>query len=301
VDPPRGYVSSANERVVPDDYPYALYGSWAAGHRAARIHQTLANNTQLDREQVLALQNDTKSCRAERLAPPLVSWLDHADEADAITLREALRAWDHRYTVDSPAPTVFETFMQVWQERVAREHFPDTLVELVQAAGGAAARLIEHGDDDLHWFSSDLRAEIVSAASVALQRVRARHGSAPADWHWGKVHQAHWRHPLGAQGHASFDVGPAAVDGGPDCLRNTGAGQPALAASSGAEYRLVVDFAEPDRFLAVQNIGNSGQPGSPHYADQFEPWLTGGYHVVSLRRADVERDAEGTTILEPTA
>jgi acyl-homoserine lactone acylase PvdQ len=49
----------------------------------------------------------------------------------------------------------------------------------------------------------------------------------------------------------------------------------------------------------VQNVGNSGQPSSPHYADQFEAWLAGSYHVVSLQRADVQRDAEGTTLLQP--
>ncbi len=82
-------------------------------------------------------------------------------------------------------------------------------------------------------------------------------------------------------------------------ITNTGAGQPAFAAASGAEYRLVVDFVAPERFLAVQNLGNSGQPGSPQYADEFEPWRAGTYHVVSLRRAEVERAAEGTTRLEP--
>ena len=61
---------------------------------------------------------------------------------------------------------------------------------------------------------------------------------------------------------------------------------------------MVVDFAHPDQFLAVQNIGNSGQPGSPHYADQFPPWLAGTYHTVCLRREDVEHDLEGTTILD---
>ena len=38
-------------------------------------------------------------------------------------------------------------------------------------------------------------------------------------------------------------------------------------AASGAEYRIVVDFAKPRSFRATQNIGNSGVPGSPHYKD----------------------------------
>jgi penicillin amidase len=296
VDPPRGYVASANERVAPDDYPYPLYGSWAAGHRAARIHQALAGKAPFDREQAIALQNDIKSCRAERLCPPLVIWLSRTMDPDMLLLRETLATWDCLYATDSLAPTLFETFMEVWQERVARARFPEQIVGLVQASGGAAARLIEQGIDNLSWFSADLDNEIAAAAREALARVRARHGSDPADWQWGKVHQAHWRHPLSAPGQTWFDIGPAAVDGGPDTLRNTGAGQPAFAAASGAEYRLIVDFAEPDRFLAVQNVGNSGQPGSPHYADQFQAWLAGTYHVVSLRRDDVERDAEGTTV-----
>lgn len=299
VDPPRGYIASANERVVPDAYPYALDGSFGGGHRAARIHQALANGARIDREQAIALQNDIKSCRAERVCSPLVNWLAEAPDKDVVLLRDAFAQWDFQYASDSPAPTLFETFMEVWQERVARERFPDALVELVKASGGAAAQLIERGDDDLHWFSGDLRTELVAAARQAVERARARHGADPAGWLWSKVHQVHWRHPLSGANQTSFDVGPAPVDGGADTVRNTGAGQPAFMASGGAEYRLIVDFAEPDRFLAVQNIGNSGQPGTPHYADQFADWVNGQYHVVSLRRADVERDAEDTTVLQP--
>ena len=77
------------------------------------------------------------------------------------------------------------------------------------------------------------------------------------------------------------------------------ASTPPDAATGGAEYRIVVDFAEPDRFLAIQNIGNSGQPGSPHYADQFDSWRDGAYHTVHLTRAGVEADLAGTTRLEP--
>ena len=49
----------------------------------------------------------------------------------------------------------------------------------------------------------------------------------------------------------------------------------------------------------MQNIGNSGIPGSPHYRDQFEPFVKGEYHVVHLDRAEIEKVLESTTTIEP--
>jgi penicillin amidase len=109
---------------------------------------------------------------------------------------------------------------------------------------------------------------------------------------------AHWKHPLSdAERAESFDIGPAPVDGGSHTIRNTGGELPPHNAASGAEYRIVVDFAAPDRFLAVQNIGNSGVPGDRHYRDQFEPWLRGEYHTVHLNRANIA--VERQTVLTP--
>ncbi len=92
-------------------------------------------------------------------------------------------------------------------------------------------------------------------AAVAQRTVDARLGNDEASWQWGRIHRAHWYHPLGD---VAFGVGPREVDGGSHTLRNTGAELQPHAASSGAEYRIVVDFAAPDSFLVVQNIGNSG-------------------------------------------
>lgn len=298
-DPDRGYVSSANERVAPDDYAYALHGAFGAGHRAARLHEVLSRDDEkLDRDQVIALQNDVKSCRAERLCPPLIAALTPSENPDVVLLRDTLSTWDLSFSTDQVGPTLFDTFTEVWQERVARERFPSELVDLVKGSG-AGALLIERGDD-LHWFRGDVRTEIQSAAVETIALTKSRFGPDPSNWTWGNVHQAHWKHPLSTFGQTEFDVGPAPVDGGADTVRNTGAGQPAFSANSGAEYRLVVDFAEPDRFLAVQNLGNSGNPEDPHYKDQFADWVAGNYHVVHFRRPDLERDAEGTLVLHPS-
>jgi penicillin amidase len=299
INPVRGYVASANERVAADDYPYPLHGAWGSGYRAERIHQALGQITDVDRASVVALQNDVKSRRAERLCPPIVEHLSGSSEEEVEQVRTILSTWDYRYTLESVAPTIFETLMDVWQERVLLEYFPARLSTLLLTQTGVASRLIEHGD--LEWFKQDIHAELVAAAAYAMHQVHARFGTNPAGWHWGVVHRANWRHPLSNADRRDFDIGPRPVDGGNETVRNTGVGQPGFSAVAGAEYRIVVDFAEPHAFLAVQNIGNSGQPGHPHYADQFEEWLAGRYHTVSLRRADVERDLESSLVLERSA
>ena len=37
--------------------------------------------------------------------------------------------------------------------------------------------------------------------------------------------------------------------------------------------RFVADLADPDNTRLVNFMGQSGHPASPHYADQFEPWV----------------------------
>jgi len=331
-NPPRGYMASANNRAAPDEYPYPLYGAWAAGHRAVRLKQALEapartgeneGNEPFTRGQMVALQNDVKSCRAERLCPPLLDRLARSagsnsatgaesDDPDIRLLRETLAAWDYRYTLESAAPLLFEAFMQAWQARVCAERFPSRLAPLAAAQGSAAALLIEQGQRDggrqdgrgarLEWFAGGPQAEqdaLIEAARQAVVGVRDRLGNDPAQWSWGAVHVAHWRHPLSSpETAARFDVGPVPVDGGVDTVRNTGMSS-RFEASSGAEYRLVVDFALSDQIWAVQNVGNSGVPDSAHYADQLAPWLAGEYHVVHLRREGVEGDLESVTEVMP--
>ncbi len=300
--PARGYVASANNKPAPDDYRYRLYGAWAPGYRAARIDETLRNADAFDADQGRALQLDVRNLRAVALAPVIIARLAGTDDADARLLRDLLAGWDHEYRLDSPAPAAFETFVAEWQRRIAQERFPARLVPLVRGSGGIAARLLS--GDDPGWFApdADLDALVAETAAAAVAALRERHGQDPAGWAWGNVHRVHLRHPLSNPANAGlFDLGPVPIVGGADTLCNTGVGPaPGCEAVGGVEYRIVVDFAEPGRFLAIQNAGNSGQPGSPHYGDQFAAWISGAYRTVRLDRAGVEADLAGRTEIVPS-
>lgn len=300
LNPARGYVASANQRIVPPNYEQPIYGAYSQGHRGVRLDQELAPQRTMDRTAHIRLQNDVKNCRAERMCPYILRHLARVQGPEATIVAGALSGWDYSYELASTAPTVFETFMVAWQRAVLAEHLPARLLDLTAQQTGLAVSLLEGEQPD--YFARGMGAAIHAVAKETVETVRRRLGDDPASWRYERVHLAHWHHPLsGPAVTDAFDIGPAPVDGGSHTLRNTGGELPPNAASSGAEYRIVVDFASPDSFLAVQNIGNSGVPGSRHYRDQFEPWLRGKYHVVHLSREGVDAVCEATTRVEPGA
>jgi penicillin amidase len=287
-NPARGYVASANQRIVEPDARLPIYGAYSQGHRGVRIDQMFAGHPRLDRDANIDFQNDVKSCRAERLCPHILRCLGDSSNPDIAIVANALTGWDCRYELASTAATVFETFMALWQRTVLSEHVPPRLLDLTSQQTGLAASLLEGEEPD--YFTAGTAEVARQVAKRAVAALRARLGAEPADWRWGSVHIAHWRHAIATPALGSaFDVGPAPVNGGSHTVRNTGGELPPHAATSGAEYRIVVDFADPLRFLAVQNIGNSGVPGSPHYRDQFEPWLRGDYQDPTLSASAVVR------------
>ena len=296
-NPASGFVASANQRIVEPGYKYPIYGAYSQGHRGIRIDQAFDGST-ADRAHTIALQNDVKSVRAERSAPHVVALLKGSGDADAEAVAGLLAGWDCLYTTASVAATVFETFMFHWQRGTLAVHVAPRLLDLAVQQTNLCVHLLAHPQAE--YFPGGTKAAAVRAAQASMATLRGRLGADPKGWNWGTVHVAYWKHPVtNAELAADFDIGPSAIDGGSHTVRNTGGELPPHAASSGAEYRIVADFAQPRQFLAVQNIGNSGMPGSPHYRDQFEPFVKGEYHVVHLDRAAVERDLESTTILEP--
>ncbi len=297
-NPARGYVASANQRIVPSDYRQPIYGAYSQGHRGVRIDAEFARHPVMNRDENIRFQNDVTSARAERMCPHILRRLAGSEDPDVAVVRAALEAWDFCYELASPAPTIFETFLALWQKAVLSEHLPSRLLDLAAQQTGLAMSLLEN--DGMEYFKSGTSTACIAVAKQAVAQLRARLGDDPTAWRWERVHKAHWRHPLSnAATSAAFDIGPAPVDGGSHTVRNTGGELPPHGANAGTEYRIVVDLAVPDSFFAVQNIGNSGVPGSAHYRDQFIPWIRGEYHTVPLARKAVEAASVLTTRIMP--
>ena len=61
VDPEEGFIVTANNRVVDDDYPHHITSDWLDGYRAARIEQLLRETEEHDLESFRRMQTDLYS------------------------------------------------------------------------------------------------------------------------------------------------------------------------------------------------------------------------------------------------
>src|SRR5262249_38096573 len=159
--------------------------------RGVRLDQALGGRGALDKASNIALQNDVKNCRAERSCPHILRHLGDAEPAFVRLLGD----WDYRYALNAVAPTVFEAFMALWQREVISQHMPERLLDLTHQQTGLAATLLE--DSSITYFADGIASHVITTARRTLAALRERLGADTARWQWGRVHQAHWHHPVG--------------------------------------------------------------------------------------------------------
>ena len=67
----------------------------------------------------------------------------------------------------------------------------------------------------------------------------------------------------------------------------------------GASYRQIFDLSDWDLGLATSAPGQSGQPGSPHYADLLPMWAKGEYFPLAFSEKKITEVAKHTLVLRP--
>ena len=297
-DPARGWIASANNRLAADDFPYPLSGGWSSGHRAVRIRQMLLENEKQTVETFQQMQGDIVSLRAVAGLPPLLAALEKETDPQVVQILEILRDWDGRMDMELVAPTLFNAFFKCWCARVAAVQFPATIEPFMRTAvSGVAARLLHA--DPTQWFPATSREDEMRAAfQQALEQLNSDLGKDLTQWFWKRIQIVKFSHALSARGDLAclLNQEPQAVHGDMMTVCNTGF------ATTGAGYRLIHDLStDPAEMLAVDCQSQSGQPGSPHYADQFSDWAAGRYHRVPLDREQATSARVHQQALMPTA
>jgi len=282
-DPERGWIASANNQTAPDDFPYPIAGAWTPEDRYPRIVDLMEARAPHSLESMHRMQTDVHSARALKAAKALVAAMSSPAPGAQAAAVEALRAWDGELTTSTTAGTVYNVFFEQWHNRVMEERFPAERHSFaIDSGNGLSAALLSENLGD--WFDDDgaRLAAIRETFSVSVFSIVETLGSDPAGWQWGKLHTLGGRHPAARtplQRHF-FDVPFEPHQGGTATVRNAGYGLGApFTTKSGGNYRFVADLGSTAA-RAVVWPGNSGEPGSRHYADQVRTFLEDGIYDV---------------------
>ena len=155
-NPASGHFVSANNKIVPDTYPYFLSRDWDLPNRAERIDELLAAEPLQSPAASAAIQADTLSIAARRLVP-LMSRIGPRDDTSREAI-ERLRAWDFRMDAGSVEPLLFTAWLRAFAEAVfvgqlgdAGKDYWDLQPQVIENVLTALSRMVRHIDGFRSW------------------------------------------------------------------------------------------------------------------------------------------------------
>lgn len=281
IDPPRGWIATANQRIHGPDYSHYLTSEWAAPYRQQRIEQLLQATAKHDLASLRAIQADQLSLGTLKLLP----YLQKAKSSHplAAAAQAQLQGFDGVLGADHVAPTL----LWAWSRQLTLGLFTDRVggeAAMQKLLGARSFRDALEGvleRNDAWWCKTDCPSQIDAAFTRALDELQTRLGSDVASWRWGRVHLARSEHrpfsrvkPLAgwfetrvAVGGDAFSVNVARVSQRPD--PTTGE---LYLDEHGPSLRALYDLGDLSRSRFVHSTGQSGLPFSPHYRDFLATW-----------------------------
>jgi penicillin G amidase len=301
VDPDVGFVMTANNVIVEGDEPYISY-TFAQPFRVERLRSFLAGSAVLGVAELAGMQADTVSWAARswtRVLGRLGAFADPAAEA----ARALLAGWDGDLAATSAAALLYGCFQRSLADALYRPLLGSATWEWVAAGNPApmismVRRWLANDtwellggpvpDGALAPAGSPVRAGGVGGGAAGERGARVLAvlpgalaggwaaavrlgGPDPDQWRWGDVHRAMRVHPLD-NGAA---LGSVPMGGDADTVQAAGYGwrqDRPFTVTSLSVYRQVVDLADPGSASYVIPGGSSGNPESPHFADQLAEW-----------------------------
>ena len=282
-NPPAGHIATANNKIVPDNYPFPITHDWDAPYRIERIEAGLAATPQQSIASSTLLQRDIVSLAAKDLLPLMLA-AEPAGPRESAAI-ELMRQWDDRMDQDRPEPLIFSAWVRAINQRLFQSRLGGIYGRYWSPSLRATQNILQN---DPAW-CGDEGCERLTAAALrdALDDLTTRYGAAMERWRWGEAHQASFEHPvfsriplLGAvfDRHLPADGAADTVNAGRfDANRD----ETPFADLHGPGLRAVYDLADPDNSAFQLALGQSAHVLSRHYDDMQKLWQRfGGIRIV---------------------
>ena len=317
LNPDSGFIATANARVVGPNYKPYLTDRWEEPYRTARIYDLLHDRRDLRVEDMLKVQTDTYSYPHVFLAEQLLAAARTTKPKDprAQKLINGLRDWNGIADANS-AETSFLYYARYTALELLLEPVLGNEAGLYQWRSMTFLQKTLT-DRPSKWLPPEYKNYdelLMAAADGAVKRLAEYSKSERAeDWAWKNFNSLEMFHPLGRptlpenQGRNQGAVFHRALE---DTLKTflsitrkpqSGTIYSVRAASNthGPAMRFVANPANWDESILLITSGESGQPGSRHYSDQFLYWYEGKPILAPFSDAAEAKARKHTLTLKP--
>jgi penicillin amidase len=278
-------------------------------YRNERIWKVLSASSKMTPADMLKLQTDVYSDVDHALAQRFAYAIDHAGPHTSTNPKrlhqaaDLLRNWNGNVDTDSPAANIVEAARAaLWPMLLTPKlKIPAVEAVLLYTWGEkiyAEEQIILHAP--ARWLpNKDIKWDDLLAAAVdnGLTEAHAPHDL--SQWPYGKTHVVDIEHPV-------FSLSPL-IDRILGVPTGTGV-QPQsgdkttvkqVGLTFGPSERLTVDFSDLDSTTLNLVLGESGDPLSPWFMDQFPAWYHGTTNQLPYSSAAVQSAATHTLTLAP--
>jgi penicillin G amidase len=323
-DPPNGILATANNRVTPDDYPYPLALNWGSPYRNQRIwkvltEKSIATKNQLTPADMLALQTDVYSDLDHVIAQRLAYAIDHATRPDLTTdkhLHQAadiLRDWNGVIDANAAAPAiVVATRAALWpilinsqaaappdsQSSANKNAIPASALYTWGNKSYAEEWLIMH--TPARWLPKNYPTWDDLLATAVAQGLRA--AKSPLDlskWRYGQFRPIDIEHPIYGQSVLLQKLIGVPTGTGIQPQSGDDVTVKQVGRTFGPSERFTSDLADLDHSTLNLVLGESANPMSPWFMDQWPAWYNGTTFSLPFTNAAVDAATTHTLTLTP--
>jgi penicillin G amidase len=274
LNPESGLIVTANARVVGPNYKPYLTDRWEEPYRTARIYDLLHDKTDLRPIDMLKVETDTFSCPELFLADQLSTAAKSVQPKDSRARRlvESAKDWNGMADADSPLVSFLVAARRAALQMILEPYLgKDTNLYEWRSTTFLQKVLT---DRPAKWLPQAYKSydELLAAAAdraVATLADQTR-SERVQDWQWRYLDPLAMLHPIGRDGPLKWFL---SITG--KAQSGTGYSVRAATTRHGPSMRFIANLANWDDSIMLIPAGESGQPGSGHYTDQFSYWYEG--------------------------
>jgi penicillin amidase len=300
LDPPEGFIVTANQRVAGRSYPHFLTHEWSAPYRARRIHDLLQATPKLKPDDFRDIQADTFSIPANifareviKLAGDMSAPVPAGDEKWRETLK-LFGGWDGKTDADSRGALLAVLMRDRFRQRIVAEALGAERAKEYRwsNANSFVDRIILERPRE--WLPKEFKdyMELLRACERdAREMIAKKLGADETQWTWGRYQPVKLSHPLASVPliGQQFAIAPFPQHGS---LSSVNVGQ-------FVSMRFIAVLSNWDESRQGIALGESGDPSHAHFKDQLEDWRAATPRAFPFTKAAVEKAAQETLTLMP--